>query len=615
MIEKIENNSNINRTIITFIEILTLFTLFFTFYMGYSIGYTLWFFLILPYYCLLKLSPKTLKEIIIKSISYPLIFLILFALFQKVNGETILGFEFEMPFTYYLSQHFFPFILSALIIFFSQKHKFKNDTNFSFKHPLLWLAVLSIVIAIIHFNIDKRTTEFLNDYTNKSKIENNVIEDLHKNEQNILFVTDSFYVNLNSKDGDYDGDKSINLQINIKNLYEEVIEFGNITFILELDYNKGKFILNSKYDSKNNGKFIPIINSSPFDFVEEIKNKYNISDYVQGREKAELDSIKFGNLGFHIQLSEYEYYNAINKDFENNKSYPIFKKILDAHSNVWRPNEVKKLQLKWKVGSLLNDSIYKTIPNIDLFKVKRAKAKIYLYTSNSNGFKNNSLLKSIDITNKWNNNFVDEYVTYSKKIESDKNAKNCERQIKYKKSSICLPIYTNWQEVSSFENLNEIQIEGNKIIGFYMNNKQLSNTSNKNILRNDYINLFASQATMDIEANEQSLDLVSDGLKHTFKIIDKLDLDKIIDNKNLYIGVPLLVKEYKTDKNYRTITSIVKFSENDYVFQKLNYLNIINIDGQLLFLNYSVKIEDKIELANMNKKNMEIMSDFLKLNL
>ena len=110
--------------------------------------------------------------------------MLLFALIQKGSGEDVLGFEFEMPFTYYISKHFFPFLISVIIIFFTQKHKFKNKTKFSFKHPLFWLALLSTIIGIMRFIVDQKNSEWYSNPANKAKIERNLKENSTELESN-----------------------------------------------------------------------------------------------------------------------------------------------------------------------------------------------------------------------------------------------------------------------------------------------------------------------------------------------------------------------------------------------------------------------------------------------
>jgi len=137
------------------VGIITLFALFFTFFMATKVGFSLWFFIILSYYHFITLAPKSKKEITIKSISYPLIFLILFSIFEKGNGETIMGMEFERPLTYYLSKHFIPYIIGVIIMFFSLRKQLGNKPKFSIKSPLFWVALICFLASIFRFGVMK----------------------------------------------------------------------------------------------------------------------------------------------------------------------------------------------------------------------------------------------------------------------------------------------------------------------------------------------------------------------------------------------------------------------------------------------------------------------------
>lgn len=137
------------------VGMVTIVAIIFTFYMAIKVGFSLWFFIIYAYYHYLTLAPKSKKEITIKSIGYPLIFLILFSIFEKGNGETIMGIEFERPLTYYLSKHFIPFIIGVIIMFFSLRKQLGNNPKFSIKNPLFWVALICFLASIFRFGVMK----------------------------------------------------------------------------------------------------------------------------------------------------------------------------------------------------------------------------------------------------------------------------------------------------------------------------------------------------------------------------------------------------------------------------------------------------------------------------
>lgn len=137
------------------VKMVTIVAIIFTFYMATKVGFSLWFFIIYAYYHYLTLAPKSKKEITIKSIGYPLIFLILFSIFEKGNGETIMGMEFERPLSYYLSKHFIPFIIGVIIMFFSLRKQLGNKPKFSIKNPLFWISLICFLISIFRFGVIK----------------------------------------------------------------------------------------------------------------------------------------------------------------------------------------------------------------------------------------------------------------------------------------------------------------------------------------------------------------------------------------------------------------------------------------------------------------------------
>lgn len=152
-IEKLEVPKEDRATSI--VGIVTIVAIIFTFYMAVKVGFSLWFFIIYAYYHYLTLAPKSKKEITLKSIFYPLIFLILFSLFEKGGGETIMGMEFERPLTYYLSKHFIGFIICVLIMFFSLRKQLGNKPKFNIKNLLFWISLICFLISIFRFGVIK----------------------------------------------------------------------------------------------------------------------------------------------------------------------------------------------------------------------------------------------------------------------------------------------------------------------------------------------------------------------------------------------------------------------------------------------------------------------------
>lgn len=139
----------------TAVNLITLLALFFTFYLGVTSGFTLWFFIILSYYYYITLRPKTKKSLILKAIGYPLIFWILFSI---ILSEDI----YSSRFTYMLSKNFIPFLISVIVIYFSQIRRFGNPPHFNKKSPLFWISVLCLIVSIVRFGVQKYIESSLN---------------------------------------------------------------------------------------------------------------------------------------------------------------------------------------------------------------------------------------------------------------------------------------------------------------------------------------------------------------------------------------------------------------------------------------------------------------------
>ena len=131
---------------LSIVQITTVIALLFTFFMSIKVGFSLWFFIILSYFHFISLNSKSKKQIIIKSISYPLIFLILISSIQASDGEMIMGYRVEMSFSYYIGKHIIGFIVCVAIMIFTLLKRFKNPPKFSAKNPLFWISTICLNI-------------------------------------------------------------------------------------------------------------------------------------------------------------------------------------------------------------------------------------------------------------------------------------------------------------------------------------------------------------------------------------------------------------------------------------------------------------------------------------
>jgi len=144
----VKNTEKGNELVIKIVEVVTLLALLFTFYIGASRQLSLWFFIILSYFYFLILQPKSFKQVVVKSILYPLIFLVIFTL---AGSEDAYNWSSNM---YYMSKHIIPFLISVGIIFFTQRNKLKYRQSFSFRNPLFWISLLCTIVAVLTLMID-----------------------------------------------------------------------------------------------------------------------------------------------------------------------------------------------------------------------------------------------------------------------------------------------------------------------------------------------------------------------------------------------------------------------------------------------------------------------------
>lgn len=128
------------------VEVITFLSLLFTFYLAIESMYSMWFFIILSYFYLLVLKPKSNNGIILKAIFYPLIFVVI------INGLTYNEY-YSIP--YNLSRFILQYLISVAIIIFTQLRKFKNGYKFDFKHPLFWASSICLFAATLNFLVNQ----------------------------------------------------------------------------------------------------------------------------------------------------------------------------------------------------------------------------------------------------------------------------------------------------------------------------------------------------------------------------------------------------------------------------------------------------------------------------
>ena len=122
------------------VEVITFLSLLFTFYLAIELGYSIWFFIILSYFYLLLLKPKSVSNVILKAVFYPLIFVVI------INGLTHND---NYSIQYNVSRFILQYLIAVAIIIFTQLRKLKKGYEFDFKHPLFWASSICLITGIL----------------------------------------------------------------------------------------------------------------------------------------------------------------------------------------------------------------------------------------------------------------------------------------------------------------------------------------------------------------------------------------------------------------------------------------------------------------------------------
>lgn len=215
----------------------------------------------------------------------------------------------------------------------------------------------------------------------------------------------------------------ITLKFKIKNSLSQVIEDASIDIRIYLEYEFDNFILTSFNNSKR-------IN------LGEITNLKHISHYSDETER-ELGSLSNINLEPYLtddmySSSEYssksEIFISSCQGYGHGKSLRILDSIENKYNNIWFPNETKDLSITYPIkfgknfynykefNGYFKDSLIvinkdnKPLPNTKLFIAKSVLIDVFLNAKNSLNLNFKSKILSKDITNEWNNKYLNEEI-------------------------------------------------------------------------------------------------------------------------------------------------------------------------------------------------------------
>ncbi|GEQ87408.1 hypothetical protein ULMS_29160 [Patiriisocius marinistellae] len=224
----------------------------------------------------------------------------------------------------------------------------------------------------------------------------------------------------------------LNLTTEIGNPFGEIIEKSQIVVELVLKYKAGTITFKSKdyrdylteTDKLSDYDVSSFFKNNTNTNLEELQRYANYLDLTRENwkrtdkdDKEDVQLLESENK--YITEKRYKYsekdltrlkglMEEFENYFDNSNNYNYFTNITE---NKFSPNLINTksnfcLRLFNDFEQVEDTNNIDYIPTIDKFKVQNAEARIYLTATNTNGFEFNDLVKTINITDKWNNNFV-----------------------------------------------------------------------------------------------------------------------------------------------------------------------------------------------------------------
>ncbi|REE07644.1 hypothetical protein DFQ09_1145 [Winogradskyella pacifica] len=302
---------------------------------------------------------------------------------------------------------------------------------------ILGIITISIIGGIIWL---KKTEKEINQTSKKSFREYNA-----KNRD--LFNDNDFNVN-------FESNNILNFKTKIKNPFSEIIEESKLSLKLILTYKKGTLkytsIIRNSDPFEHRWKYFDFdVFFNQMDFtkldlekVKEFPEYETLIDTYRKASKGKNNRYYF-NDGSYIDEKGYKYnlslykkeLNDLKKQYNKQRRNQLEKGLIEFekyfYNDVYSENHFKvnrnsvfnsncNIHLEiFDDFTQQNDSLdIKTIPTINLFKVEKAILEVYLKASNTNGFYFNDKVKSINITEKWNDHFVSQKNVKTKEYES-----------------------------------------------------------------------------------------------------------------------------------------------------------------------------------------------------
>lgn len=278
------------------------------------------------------------------------------------------------------------------------------------KRQILNIIKVTLLVSIVGGIIWVKTREAeINRKWNNPEYQEKLRKQLSENKD--LFYDKDFNVNFTKPN-------NLNFRATLNNPFNEIIEKSQLSLRIVLTYKKGTIKYVNKtieepekteviYRSKEDWEIILELNGYKYDdgvildkdgkFIENVKINGKI--YSSGiSEKDYNDLMEAENI--------YQERKAKEEKIEEEKR-SMLNAFREDKNFVFNYNHNANFDLREDFELYTKDSTdIKNIPTINLFKVENATLEVYLKASNTNGFNFDDKVKSIDITDKWNNHFV-----------------------------------------------------------------------------------------------------------------------------------------------------------------------------------------------------------------
>lgn len=238
------------------------------------------------------------------------------------------------------------------------------------------------------------------------------LREINSTKQN-LFKDNDFNVNFRQPN-------NLNFRATLKNPFNEIIENSQLFLRLVLTYKKGtiKYVNKTIEEKKPKKAEVNYSSKEDWEIILELNGYMYKDGVILDKDGKFLENVKINGKTYSSGISKKDYYDMMQADDIYQKRKAKEEKIEEEKRNmlnafrgnknlVFDFNHNADFDLREDFKLYTKDSTdIKNMPTANLFKVENATLEVYLKASNTNGFYFDDKVKSIDITDKWNDFFV-----------------------------------------------------------------------------------------------------------------------------------------------------------------------------------------------------------------